>query len=89
MKDHIEKIHNPNSDEYQRFECKICDAEFIDQKILTSHNEAYHITSASFQCQQCDEEVENSEQLKTHIKIYHTSSPHETTFFNPSLISPN
>ena len=89
LKCHIGKIHEPNSEKDQIFECKICNTDFIDENILTSHNEAYHKASVIFQCQQCDEKVENSEELKLHINIHHTSSQHETTFFNPSLISSN
>nr|CAD7568331.1 unnamed protein product [Timema californicum] len=51
------------------FYCKLCEAYFPDNLMLTSHKNTSHIT-VKLKCQFCDIQFENSNQLNEHKQIH-------------------
>ena len=78
----METVHAENFD--QKYECKMCDTEFVGKETFKVHNNTCHTINLDFQCQQCQKTWPNGDNLNNHIEECPEKSALEKTFFNPS-----
>ena len=73
LKDHVNKLHNNESEHNKSFQCSDCNKLFQTDHILRRHFQRIHEKQQNHACEQCELKFYSKVELKRHIRRKHTT----------------